>query len=214
MFLADFNHRVKTVGKRFYELASAPQKVSTVDTSLARRLKLNWGTMMKQVRHMSWEKQEKDIKQKMLAPIEHLFGNHLYCSSWCYVLKARKEKKKYLPPNNPPIFCKKVDSKTYQQLTDAVKIFQTEDNTKECLHGFDTQQNEALNMAVSRYVPKNKHYGTTMALDTRVRCVIASHNMGYQGFYSALLRDLGCVDDTGLEERLISSGVARVNDAM
>ena len=93
-FLADFNHRVKTVGKRFYELASAPQKTSQVDSSLARRMKLNWGTMMKQVRHMQWEKEEEKIKQKIMAPVGHLFGNHEYCGNWCYVLKARKEKKK------------------------------------------------------------------------------------------------------------------------
>ena len=108
-FLADFNHRVKTVGKRFYELASAPQKSSKVDSSLARRLKSNWGTMMKQVQHMQWEKEEIKIKRKMLASVEHLFGNHEYCGNWCYVLKATREKKKYLPPDNLPIYCKQMD---------------------------------------------------------------------------------------------------------
>lgn len=92
-FLADFNHRVKTVGKRFYELASAPKKTSAVDNGLARRMKLNWGTMMKQVRRMDWDKEESKIKDKMLAPIEHIFGNHSHCGSWCYSLKAAKEGK-------------------------------------------------------------------------------------------------------------------------
>ena len=41
-FLADFNHRVKTVGKRFYELSSSLKKISLVNTSLAQRMKLNW----------------------------------------------------------------------------------------------------------------------------------------------------------------------------
>ena len=58
-FLADFNHRVKTVGKRFYDLASLPKKKSRVDTSLTRRMKLNWGTMMKQVKHLKYEEDEK-----------------------------------------------------------------------------------------------------------------------------------------------------------
>ena len=114
--LDDFKHRVKTVGKRFYDLASAPKKTSTVDNALARRMKLNWGTMMKQVRHMSWEKQKKEIEQKMLAPVEHIFNNHQYCGQWCYFLKAQKEGKPYLPPNNLPIYCKKTDSKMYDQL--------------------------------------------------------------------------------------------------
>ena len=211
-FLADFNHRVKTVGKRFYELAGKSKRDSEVDNGLARRMKLNWSTMMKQVRYMKWDSQQEEIKQKMNAPIEHLFGNHKNCGSWCYFLKAEREGKKYAPANNLPIYCKKVNNKTYQQLTDAVKCFQEEENVKECLHNFDTQQNEALNMAVSRYVPKFKHYGTTMALDTRIRCVISSHNMGYRDFYLALLTDLGCTDDNNLKSRMISSGIAKVND--
>ena len=108
----------------------------------------------------------------MLAPIEHIFGNHCYCGSWCYALKAVKEGKQYLPDNSLPMYDKKLDIKTYHQLTEAVRTFTTDEIIKETLHDFDTQQNEALNMAVSRYVPKFKHYGTTCALDTRVRCVI------------------------------------------
>ena len=212
-FLADFNHRVKTVGKRFYELASAPKKTSMVNTALARRMKLNWGTMMKQVRHMDWGKEQKDIESKMSAPIEHVFGNHQYCGSWCYVLKAEREKKNYSPADNLPMYCKSENSTMYQQMNEAVETFKSKKNIKEILHPYDTQQNEALNMAVSRYVPKFKHYGTTMTLDTRVRCVIAAHNMSYSGFYSALLTDIGCIDDIGINKRPISSGIAKINDA-
>ena len=168
-FLADFNHRVKTVGKRFYELAKASKKKSDVDTGLARRMKLNWGTMMKQVRHMNWEKNKKEIEEKLSAPVEHIFGNHKFCGKWCYALKAEQEGKKYVPGNNLPIFSKTgPHAKMYQQLKDAVEPFQTEQQVRETLHNYDTQHNEAMNMAVSRYVPKFKHYGTTMALDTRV----------------------------------------------
>ena len=101
----------------------------------------------------------------------------------------------------------------YEQLSEAVKIFQTEENVKECLHQFDTQQNEALNMAVSKYVPKYKHFGTTMALDTRIRCVIGTHNLGYKGFYFALLKNLGCLDNNSFsKKRLILSGIARIDE--
>ena len=100
----------------------------------------------------------------------------------------------------------------YEQLSEAVKDFQTEENVKECLHQFDTQQNKALNMAVSKYVPKYKHFGTTMALDTRIRCVIGTHNLGYKGFYFALLKNLGCIDNSSLSKRLILSGISRVDE--
>ena len=154
----------------------------------------------------------KKIKEKMLAPIEQIFGNHCYCGSWCYALKAVKEGKQYLPDNSLPMYDKKLDIKTYHQLTEAVRTFTTDEIIKETLHDFDTQQNEALNMAVSRYVPKFKHYGTTCALDTRVRCVIGSHNMGYKDFYLSLLINLGCLNDTSIETTLISTGISRINE--
>ena len=100
----------------------------------------------------------------------------------------------------------------YEQLSEAVKVFQTKENMKECLHQFDTQQNEALNMAISKYVPKDKHFGTTMALDTRIRCVIGTHNLGYKYFYFALLKKLGCIDNNSFSKRLILSGITRIDE--
>ena len=70
----------------------------------------------------------------------------------------------------------------YDQLKEAVARFQTEENVRECLHKYDTQTNEGLKMLVSRYTPKFKHYGTTISLDTRIRCVVGHHNMGYDDY--------------------------------
>jgi len=50
-FLADFNHRVKTVGKSVYALATLPKKESNVTKELAARMKTYWGTMLKQIRY-------------------------------------------------------------------------------------------------------------------------------------------------------------------
>ena len=65
-------------------------------------------------------------------------------------------------------------------------------------------------MSVSRYVPKFKHYGTSMSLDTRVRCVIGSHNMGYSNYYKTLLTKLGCLEENDEENRHLSSGITRI----
>ncbi len=170
--------------------------------------------MLKQIRYLHWEKESEKIKQKVLAPIEHLFNNHEYCDAeWCYVLKAEKENKPYTPHSSRPMYSKTSDKKMYEQLTHAVERFQTEDNVKECLHKYDTQHNEGLNMSVSRYVPKFKHYGTSMSLDTRVRCVIGSHNMGYTTYYKTMLTKLGCLEEKDNENRPISSGIARIGKA-
>jgi hypothetical protein len=50
-FRADFNHRVKVVGKSLYVLANMPKKDSTVDKATAERIKTNWGSMLKQVKN-------------------------------------------------------------------------------------------------------------------------------------------------------------------
>ena len=41
-FLADFNHRVKSVGKGIYELATVSKKISMVNKDLAKRMKYYW----------------------------------------------------------------------------------------------------------------------------------------------------------------------------
>ncbi len=56
-FLVDFNHCMKTVGKSIYALATLPKKESNVTKELAARMKIYWGTMLKQIRYLHWEKE-------------------------------------------------------------------------------------------------------------------------------------------------------------
>ena len=210
-FLADFNHRVKTVGKAVYALATVSKKESSVTKEIAARMKTYWGSMLKQIRYLDWDREGEKIKERVLATVEHLFNNHQYCDEkWCYVLRAQKEGKPYCPEDSRPLYEENADPKMYEQLKKAVERFQTKENIVECLHKYDTQQNEGLNMSVSRYVPKFKHYGTSMSLDTRIRCVVGTHNMGYSTFYSTLLANLGCIEKRDGENRHLSSGITRI----
>ncbi len=54
-FLADFNHRVKTVGKAVYGLAALSKRESAVSKEVAARIKIYCGTMLKQIRYLKWE---------------------------------------------------------------------------------------------------------------------------------------------------------------
>ena len=211
-FLADFNHRVKVVGKTIYYFAKMAKKHSNVSKGTAERVKTNWGSMLRQIRHLSWEKDHSTIKSRVLAPIEHMYGNHDHCDeSWCPYLKAQNEQKEYVPKEGKEIFCKKENKREYEQMVKAVERFQTDENIKECLHSFDTQYNESLNMSVARYVPKFKHFGTTMSLESRVRCVIGVHNLGYSKFYLTLLTNLGCLGKSD-EYRLLLTGITRISN--
>ena len=113
-FLADFNHRVETVGKEYFALVVKAKKKSMVDTKLATRLKYYEGSMLRQIRYMNLEDKKEYIRSRIKAPVEHVFGNHAHCDSeWCYVLKAQQEGKTYQPEKERPFFDKQKDTKIY-----------------------------------------------------------------------------------------------------
>ena len=91
-FMADPGHRKKSVAKYFYKLASAKVGTSRVTKGMAKRLKKNWGYMVKQNKGKTIE----EFVESANAPLEHLFGNHKYCKSeWCDALKAQLAGKSY-----------------------------------------------------------------------------------------------------------------------
>ena len=90
-FMADPGHRKKVVASKFYKLAMAPVAVSRVTSAMAKRLKKNWGYMIRQGKHLE------DVDEFILmakAGVEHMFNNHVYCGEWCLACKAKEEKRK------------------------------------------------------------------------------------------------------------------------
>ena len=59
IFLVDFNHRVKTAGKLIYALALLPKKESDAIKELAACINIYWGTMLKQIRYLHWDQENK-----------------------------------------------------------------------------------------------------------------------------------------------------------
>ena len=207
-FLADFNHRVKSVGRAVYELALMSKSKSMVDKNLAKRLKLYWSKMLQQVKKFDLQDEWEEIEKRVRAPIEHVFDNHQFCQeTWCYALKAKNEGKTYLPDEKRPFYCKVKDERMYLQIKECLSKFQTIDNVGECLHSFDTQKNEAINNAIARVVPKFKHFGTTPALDTRISTVMGCTNMGYAEYFLSLICML--VNSESIKGSLIESGIKR-----
>ena len=210
-FVADFNHRVKSVGRAIYTLAGLKVSESTVNNQIAKRVKLYWSEMLNQIKHLSVDvKEEWELIQKrVLAPIDHMFDCHENCDiAWCYALQARRDNKQYLPPRNRPFYCKQKDGKMYKQLCDAVRRFQTKETIAECLHPFNTQKNEAFNQMVARMVPKFKHFGTTPVLDTRIAVAASVCNIGYTAFYDKLINRIS--DTPGNTTSFVLSGIHKI----
>ena len=102
-FAADPGHRKKAVAKHFYKLASKNVGTSRVNNSIAKRMKKNWGYMIRQNRGKTIE----EFMRADNAPLEHLFGNHIYCDpKWCSCLQAQS---KNLPYNHPDKFYSQKD---------------------------------------------------------------------------------------------------------
>ena len=64
--------------------------------------------------------------------------------------------------------------------------FKRIDVIAESIHDFDTQLNEALNMAIARACPKFKHMGQTLTLQTRVAMVASVKNNGYKNYHNRI----------------------------
>ena len=85
-FMADLGRRKKSVEKYFYKLANASVGTSRVTKGMAKRLKKNWGYMVKQNKGKSIE----ELIESAKARLEYLFNNHTYCKfEWCNGLKSQ-----------------------------------------------------------------------------------------------------------------------------
>ena len=75
-FLADPSHQKKIVAKHFYALASAPVSSSRVTNEHAKRMKKNWGYMLRQ----NINTPISEFLEKAKAPLQHSFNDHEHCS--------------------------------------------------------------------------------------------------------------------------------------
>jgi len=63
-FIADFNHRIKSVGRALYKLAGMNLSESKVTNDIAKRLKLYWSELLNKVKHLDIEKDWEIINKK------------------------------------------------------------------------------------------------------------------------------------------------------
>ena len=87
----------------------------------------------------------------------------------------------------------------HSQLMDVLARFQEKGAVQESMHNFNTQLNESINNRISKYAPKNKHFGATKSLDTRIASVIAVSNMGYGAFYNALVDQYFTINNVSMD---------------
>ena len=94
--------------------------------------------------------------------------------------------------------CKVKDKQLYEEIKQAYSRFVTPQMLKQLNHPWSTQKNEALNMSVSSYVPKVKHYSGTDSLLARVSITAGCQVVGYAAFWTQICSYLGFNIDSNL----------------
>ena len=210
-WLADPGHRTKSVSSKIYNLLKLKKSQSTCTKADAIRFKMNFGYMLNRNRGKTLQQ----ISKASRAVIDHTFDKHDYCSTdWCIPKRdqEKEEKQKDSPINpvslsnehlgarpNPPSAPKRrpryyrsivKDKALYDQMWEIYSPCILPHRLEESLHTFDTQLNESLNHSISKYAPKYKSLGSTMALTHRVSVAVGIHNLGHLQFWKEVLEEL------------------------
>jgi hypothetical protein len=89
--LADMNHWQQHFAKKIFQLANAPNAISTASKNDAERIKRNFNFWC----HLYWNETKEMFKWHSNAVIEHHFNDHRWCSLvWCVSLNTELAEKK------------------------------------------------------------------------------------------------------------------------
>ena len=192
-FLADPNHRRKTLANELYALEKLGKQPDKKDPKKKWNLtmtKMDVLRLSKNFAFMSKTLKNKTSDQEMLdsskAVIEHHFDNHEYCGEWCRrQSQTDEEKKKHYYRS------KEKDAELYEKLQKLVARFITIEALKELAHSLDTNANEAFNQIISWMAPKNKVYSMSISLKIRIGMAIGINTLGLVGHYKETFDQLG-----------------------
>jgi hypothetical protein len=182
---ADVNHRVRAYGNALNKLVAMRNADSGGVTGVDRdRLKQkNCYARAKNV--------DKDFDLFKIAfepSIEHHFNNRTLCGEWCASKKLtdRGESADHLHYRY-----KKKRRKMYEKIKEIHAIFTTDEKLRKIHHRVNTNLSESANFVVTKFLPKHKHYGTTIADKSRVSLAVCIISNGYVKTLEKLYRRLG-----------------------
>ena len=198
-FVADPNHRRKTLASALYALASLAKTDPASDKKKNKRKRktMEWSLTMtkmdcrrlsKNYAFMARTLQETQTDEAMLnagkAVLEHHFDNHQFCGKWCLRKDNMDDKSKYYRD-------KTKDAKLYERLQSIMARFVDLAALKEVSHSMDTCANESFNNTISWLAPKNKVYCGTHSLKNRISIALGINALGTYEYYNQLFIRLG-----------------------
>jgi hypothetical protein len=203
--ISDLNHRIRSIGHVVFDLARSTMENSRVTTFVAYRYKKALSYFVYGMINDNCTAQT--FIANKLAPLEHIFGNHEFCTEQCPGKRAIVSKEDYrskIPPLD-----KKMHRDIYLDLHETTKpyfepervaqIVQEKMPTEIVIGG--TQPCEAVNNADCCMAPKNRHYSSTCSLGDRSSTMVGTHNLGEIRFYTSVS---DCIIDVPLNSNQLS----------
>jgi hypothetical protein len=195
---ADANHHVRAYGNAIHKLVAMRNADSGGVTGDDRdRLKLNFCY----ARAKNVDEDFKQFKDAFLPSIEYHFNNHTLSGEWCASKKLTDMSKS---ADHLHYRCKEKNKKNYENIKEIHAIFTTDEKLREIHHKVNTNLSESANFVVAKFLPKHKHYGTTIADKSKVSLAVCIILNGYEktmvelytrlGFRIDLLRKKGWSD--------------------
>ena len=123
------------------------------------------------------------------APLLHIFYDHTLCGEWCLAKKSKNEGKTYVHEDG--WLCKEKHEKKFTDLGEITTKYGSVQYLEQSCHFFSTQVNEALNTSMICLSPKQKVFHATKSYQHRHSIMVATHNWGYERFWTYVLEKLG-----------------------
>jgi len=172
LFLADPNHRKKSLANVLYGLESlkSAQKLTMTKMDVL-RIATNFAYM---VRTLPNQPEERHV-QCGKAVLEHHFDNHEFCGDWCSRKGLSNDQRS---ASTKHYRCKEKDEKLCHELKIRIDRFIAFEALLEVAHGMDTQCNESFNNVVAWIAPKNKVCSKSNSLKHRIAFALGVNGLG------------------------------------
>ena len=160
---SDKNHVRKNISKKLYSLVP---KFKSLTKKMISSVTKNFNYMLQQNRG-----KPEQIAIGLKAVVEHMFGNHTYCGTWCgYLADPEKYKHGNLPYGK---------DLTDETLCSALSEIFSGLNVNKLAFLSSTQANESFNNTVASKAPKCRHYSGSSSLQYWLCASVSQKNEGY-----------------------------------
>ena len=185
--VSDLNHRIRSIAGVVFDLATINGDASRVSRPVAYRYKKSLSYFIYGMIDSNCD--TNTFLANKLAPLEHMFGNHEFCTDNCPGKRALIQNEDYC--SKVPPLDKEMHRDIYLDIFHATKPYFEPDRVAQIMQENmpreivlqGTQPCEAINNADVTMAPKSRHYSSSSSILDRSATNVGTHNLGESEFY-------------------------------